>query len=208
MFTSRPWLKWIVGSAAVAGIGLAIVVWAAGDPEPKTAPNLETAPPQEVVRFLASPAMAKMPARERFEYTLKLLTQNNSPEGRKKYIDRLNALSHDQLMTFRNNMIDVVKFMYLNSARQYAQLPDAASRRQFLDRQLDLNDSLNGWVHDVKQNLRSKEVVPLQDMQGQFNLLMDRTTSGERAMLETFLSEAFQRYLARKTQKAFHPDKN
>jgi len=194
--------KFIVAGAVGVVVVVGVVLWLTWDSAPKTAPNFQTAPPRDVVRFLASENMTKMPAQERFEYVLKLMTENNTPEGRKKYIDCLNHLSGGQAITFRNNMIDVVKFMYLKSAGEYARLSDSAARRQFIDQQLELNESLSGWVRDAKQNPRVKEYVPVNDMQGQFNLLMDRTTPGERSQLETFLTEALQRYMVRETRAA------
>jgi hypothetical protein len=191
---------WIGGGAGV-GVILIGIVWACWDPEPRVAPDPRNGKPNDILRFMASQTLAEMAPQQKYEYILKVANYNRDPETRKKILANVENLSDSKILQIRNNVADAVKIRFLNGTKEYQTIKDPAKKRKFIDQELTELDSFNGWVEDMKKIPKVQKVIPMWNQQGTFNILMERTNAVERATLETYMTDAFQRWVQRETRK-------
>jgi hypothetical protein len=196
---TRSWKLWAgVGGLVVAGV---IVVGLCWDSEPKVAPDPAKGDSREIVRFLASRTLSEKPHQQKLDYLMKVVDSNMAAGARHKILSSLDTLSDSQIMQMRNNIVDAVRARYLNETQEYKQLRDPAEKRKYLDRKIADIDTYRDWFSEMEKNQKVRKAIPLLNEQGTFNMLMERTSPVERANLESYLSDAFQRYVQLKVKE-------
>jgi len=189
--------------AGVVGILIVIgIVVIVGNDEPKTVPDPTIAKPAEVAYYLASEKFQAKPLAEKHDYLMKFLFTNNSPSKRKEVLASLDNLPDDKVKRIRNNIVDAIKYDFIQQAKQYKQL-GRTDKMRYIQRQMDRFETLQQWANAARTSEKVKKNTPEWTQKGAFELFMSRTNPIEQAALETYLSDVFKVYLKREAERRF-----
>ncbi len=192
--------KILYSGITVIAVALLLIFITNNSNDFKTIPNPKTANPKEIIKYLASETFNKKSLRDKHDYLIKFLYARNTLQQQQTAINSVNKLSDDEIRKIRNNIVDAIKFEFIEQAKIYNQL-SGTNKRKYIQQQLQNFAVLQRWADTARKSDKIKRNTPAWTEKGAFELFMSRTSPIEQAALETYLSDIAKAYFINEAQK-------
>jgi hypothetical protein len=202
----------IVGANIVGVLAIILLVvilkWVADGP----VPTPDKAPPQDVVKYLASPNFSEKSDSFKLQYVQRTLNTYYSPQGVQQLSQALDKLTETQTVQLRDNVVSAMGLQIVEDSKAYRNLTTTSEKRVFIDAKLRQMDALRSMVIGQPSSFGGSGVIrrPSEgggfsgpnlaakpgmsnnipsDPTGLYKAFLDRNKPSDRAMMEHYVND-------------------
>jgi len=172
-------------------------------------PEPTQAPPQKVIELLKKPAFRAQSDSFKLEYGTRVFEAfSGSPERLEQAAKAVENLSEEEAIELRENVLEIAKIQAVEDSQIYDSLPSRQEKRKFIDNKIKQMAGIQSMVTGRGNavggnrtggmrgpNLATPKVtkgMPT-DASGVVKMFVDKTSPGERAKLENYVSDVQSR---------------